>query len=175
MNPHPSPPGRRRTLVLALAAAVACGAAQAEPAKVLKATELRATPAPNADVVANLKTDDVVEISARQGAWANVTAGGVAGWARVMNLRSASAGVAGNGRADFGALFATGSTGATSTTGAKGLTGNDLMNASADFAELGELDGFAATTTDAQAFAGQAPVQPQQVPYLPEGRGGRSR
>jgi hypothetical protein len=152
-------------------AALASGIAFAEPAKVLKATEVRATPAPGGDVVAKLKANDAVDITLRQGAWANIkTAEGIDGWARVLNLRSASAGTGDGGRADFGALFATGSTGATSTTGAKGLNASDLMNASPDGAELAELDGFAATAPDAQGFAAQAPVQARQVAYLPAGR-----
>lgn len=175
MHSFSPPPSRRRALALALAAALASGAVFAESATVLKSTELRAGPAASAEVLGELKAKDTVEVTARQGAWANVkTSAGVAGWARSLNFRgSAVAGAAGSGRADLGALFATGSTGATSTNSAKGLTGNDLMNASPNMSELAELDGFASNSGDARSFAGQAPVQPQQVAYLPEGRGGR--
>lgn len=171
MQARPFLPIRRQALALAVAAVLASGAAIADPAKVLKATELRATPAANAEVVSKLKANDAVEITGRQGAWANVkTAAGVDGWTRVYNLQSASSSTGGEGRADFGALFSTGSTGATSTTGAKGLNGNDLMNASPDMAMLATLDGYASNTGEAQGFASQAPVQAKQVAYLPAGR-----
>lgn len=170
-NPLPS---RRRALFLALAAVVASGAAFAETATVLKNTPLRATPAASADVVAQLKAKDNVDVVSRQGAWANVTAAGVAGWARILDLRSPSAGGASpGGGANLGALFASGSTGATSTTGAKGLSAHDLQNASPNAAELSEMDGFAASPSDAQSFAGQAPVQARKVDYVAAERRGR--
>jgi uncharacterized protein YgiM (DUF1202 family) len=171
----PSPrPVRRRVLVLALAVALGSGVVFAESATVRKSTELRATPAASADVVGELKAQESVDITARQGAWANVkTSAGVAGWARVLNFRSVAAAAATRGGADLGALFATGSTGATSTNSAKGFGSNDLMGASPDMAALSQLDGFAANAGDARSFAGQAPVQPQQVAYLPEGRKSR--
>lgn len=174
---HSFPPlqSRRRTLALAMAAALASGAVFAESATVLKATDLRASPASSAEVLGNLKAKDTVEVTARQGAWANVkTPGGVEGWARSLNFRGqAVAGTGGGGRADLGALFATGATGAASTNSAKGLNGNDLVSASPNMAEMAELDAFASNAADAQSFAGQAPVQQQQVAYLPEDRGGR--
>ena len=130
--------------------------------------------ATSADVVAQLKEKDVVAVAARQGAWANVTTGGgVAGWTRTLNLRSGNPAGSTSGGANLADVFATNSSSPTSTNSAKGLNSNDLMNASPDMAELSELDGFAANANDARSFAGQAPVQPQQVAYLPAGR--RSR
>ena len=175
MSAIPTPPRRRRALAAAVLACVAGGAA-AENATVLRDTEVRATPAATADEVAKLKAKETVDVAARQGVWANVTTpAGVTGWTRILALRMppAAGGANRGGGAALGALFATGSTGATSTTGAKGLSGNDLMQASPDAAELAQLDGFASNDVDARGFAAQAPVTAQQVPYLPEANDGR--
>ena len=144
-SPFP-PPMRRRVLAVAVATVFASGVVFAESATVLKTTEVRATPA---------------------------TTGDVSGWARSLNFRGLAASGGRSGGADLGALFATGSTGATATTGARGLSADDLMTASPDTGELSELDGFASNSGDAAGFAGQVPVQAQQVAYLPQGRSGR--
>ena len=166
-------PLHRQALVAAVLACLAAGA-YAESASVLRKTEVRATPAANADVVAELKAKETIEIAGRQGAWANVkTSAGVDGWTRVLNLTTSSAsGARGANSADLGALFATGSTGATSSTAAKGLSPNDLMQSSPDAMQLAKLDGFASNAGDAQGFAAQAPVTKQSVPYLASGRRG---
>lgn len=161
----------RQALVAAVLACLAAGAS-AQTATVLRKTEVRATPAANADVVAELKAKEAIEIAALQGAWANVkTTAGVVGWTRVMNIATSSPTTGGSsGRTDLGALFAPGSASATSSTGAKGLTPNDLMQASPDAMQLAKLDGFASNTGDAQSFAAQAPVNAQKVDYLAQGR-----
>ena len=174
MSSPPLRPVRRRALALAIAATVASGAVFAEGATVLKATDLRAEAANSAAVSGKLKAKETVDITARQGPWVNVTAAsGESGWARSLNFRGVASASAGSGRADLGALFATGATGAASTNAAKGFNANDLKSASPDMAELAELDRYAADPGDARSFAGQAPVQAQQVAYLPEGRSSR--
>lgn len=173
MPARPNLPLHRQALVAAVFACLAAGA-HAESATVLKKTEVRATPAAAADVVAELKAKETVEIAARQGAWANVkTSSGVDGWTRILNLSTSSpSGARGSGSADLGALFATGSNGATSTTAAKGLSPNDLMQASPDATQLAKLDGYASNAGDAGSFAAQAPVTAQKIPYLASNRRG---
>ena len=118
MHSPPLRPVRRRALALAIAASVASGAVFADAATVLKSTDLRASAATSADVSGKLKAKETVDITARQGAWVNVTsASGASGWARSLNFRGLAASGGRSGGADLGALFATGSTGATATTG----------------------------------------------------------
>ena len=169
---HSLPP-YRQALAAAVFACLAAGA-HAQEATVLKKTEVRATPAATAEVVAQLKAKDTVQMAARQGVWVTVkTSAGVDGWTRVLNLTTTSAsGARGQNSADLGALFSTGSTGATSSTAAKGLSPNDLMQSSPDGMQLAKLDGFASNAGDAQGFAAQAPVTKQNVPYLASGRRG---
>ncbi|KFN51504.1 SH3 domain-containing protein [Arenimonas composti] len=172
-------PFRRRVLVAALAAALVSGVALADSATVLKATDLRAEPNASAPVAGQVKPRDTVEVTAREGAWMNVTtAAGQAGWARMLNFRGVASADADRGSgADVGALFRAGSTGATATTGARALDAEDLRTAAPDTMALAQLDGFASSRDEASSFAGQAPVQAQRVDYLPEPRrsGRRSR
>jgi len=173
-----TPPGpRRRVLALALVAALGAGAVLAETGTVLKDTQLRASPLASADVVAELKAKDNVEITARQGAWAGVkTQAGAEGWARVLNLRTGSAQAAvGGGGDQLASLFLTGSTGTTVSTGVKGLSADQLMSAYANHAEVGLLDGYATSNSDASQFAAEVPLATQQVAYLAEEQRGRRR
>ena len=172
--PRPHPLTRRHALAVALAAALAAGAVFAETGTVLKSTEVREQPLGSAEVLAKLESQDTVEITARQGAWAGVTtSSGVAGWARILNLRTGS-GLPGNdGGNSLVAAFRTGSSGTAVSTGVKGLSGEQLMSASANHADLQLLDGYAADGNQARQFAAQVPLAAQKVAYLEQGKGSR--
>lgn len=171
---HPPRFTRQRLLVLALAAALTAGAALAETGTVLKSTQLRSEPLGSAKVVAELAAKDTVEITARQGAWAGVTnSAGVAGWARILNLRTGS-GLPGNdGGSAMVAAFRTGSSGTAVSTGVKGLSADQLMSASANTADLQLLDTYASNGSQARQFAAQVPLASQKVNYLAEDKRGR--
>lgn len=171
---HPHFPIPRRTLTLAVLATIAAGVALAEPGTVLKATPLRSAPLASSDVVAELKALQAVEITARQGAWAEVTTGaGQEGWARILNLRTGSGQASAVSANELASVFRTGSSGTSVSTGVKGLSAETLMSASANEAEVERLETYAANTTEASQFAAQAPVTSRSVPYLPEERGSR--
>ncbi|TNJ34553.1 hypothetical protein [Arenimonas terrae] len=175
MQSNPRTP-RPHVLALALAGALATGAVLAETGTVLKDSPVLKEPMGSAEVLAQLSARETVEITARQGAWAGVTTpAGVAGWTRVLNLRTGS-GLPGNdGGGSLVAAFRTGSSSNAVSTGVKGLSADQLMNASANTAEVALLDSFAANPGQAQQFAAQAPLSAQKVNYLEEGRGGRRR
>jgi hypothetical protein len=175
MQSNPRTP-RPHVLALALAGALATGAVLAETGTVLKDSPVLSEPMGSAEVLAQLAARETVEITARQGAWAGVTTpAGVAGWTRVLNLRTGS-GLPGNdGGGSLVAAFRTGSSSNAVSTGVKGLSADQLMNASANTAEVALLDSFAANAGQAQQFAAQAPLAAQKVNYLEEGRGGRRR
>lgn len=176
---HPATPPRhpRRTLAIALATVLAAGAAlAAEPGTVLKSTQLRSAPLGSADVVAELKAKQSVQITARQGAWAGVTTdAGQQGWARILNLRTGTGEASGAGAEQLASVFRTGSSGTTVTTGVKGLSAEQLRSASPNYAEVDRLDGFAATSGDARQFADAGELQPQPVDYPKETRRGAGR
>lgn len=165
---------RRRALALATLAALAAGGVFAESGTVLKDTPLRSEPMASASEVGKLKARETIEITARKGAWAGVkTPAGTEGWARILNLRTGSGAAASVSGSQLASVFATGSSGSSVSTGVKGLSANELISASPDAAELAQLDAFAVSTSDASAFAGQVPLQPQRVAYLAEARSGR--
>jgi hypothetical protein len=172
-RPSSTPPSRPRILALALAATLAAGALWAESGTVLKDTPLRSQPLGSADVVAQLRARETVTITQRQGAWAGVTTGaGTQGWARILNLRT-GAGQAGGSGGALASAFLTGSSGTTVSTGVKGLTAASLTAASPDEAELARLDGYAISGDEAQAFAGEVPLDSEGQPYLKAPRAGR--
>lgn len=167
-------PLKRRTLALALLAALAAGAALAESGTVLKATQLRSAPLASSDVVAELRAQQAVDITARQGAWAGVTTGDdQRGWARILNLRTGSGQASAAGANQLASVFRTGSSGTAVSTGVKGLSAAALMSAAADEAEVQRLEAYAANTGQATAFAAQGPLASRPVPYLPEERSSR--
>lgn len=173
-QPLPSHAPKRRTLALALVAAIAAGAAFAEPATVLKSTQLRRAPLASSDVLAELKAKQAVDITARKGAWAGVTTGqGQQGWARILNLRTGSGQVSAAGANQLASVFRTGSSGTSVSTGVKGLSAEQLRSASPDFNEVSELDGFAANAGDARQFASAGQLQEKRVDYLASPRSGR--
>jgi len=142
--------------------------ALAEPATLLKPTELRSQPQGSAAVVTTLKVKDTVDITARKGAWASVkTPDGKSGWVRVLNLRTGSGQRGDAGIGTIASIFKTGSSGNTVSTGVKGLSAEQLQNASPNPAEAARLNTYAATTADARRFANQGKLPSKQVGYLP--------
>ncbi len=162
------PRARRGTQLLGAGALLFAGWAWAETGTLLKDSELRREPLGSAEVIAQLKAKALVEISARKGAWANVSADGSAGWLRLLNLRTGSGEKA---RSGFGALastFATGSSGNAPSTGVKGLNAKTLSKASPNWDEFDKIDGFLAADADAKSFASQGKLQAQTLNYFPE-------
>lgn len=178
MSTRSSPPTRRpgglQGVWLVTGFALITSTVLAEPGVLLKDSELRKEPLGSAEIVKQLEAKDMVDITARQGAWAGVnTEDGVEGWIRILNIRTGSGE---KGRAGFGALastFATGSSGQAVSTGVKGLTANELRSASPNLAEAEALASYASSDADAAAFGQSGQLQSQSIAYLPfnEGKG----
>ncbi|MES2917152.1 MAG: SH3 domain-containing protein [Pseudomonadota bacterium] len=149
-----------------LAALAAAGTASAEPGTLLRDSELRAKPFGDAAVVAALKAKDSIDIVARQGAWAQVKAGGQAGWVRVLNVRTGSGQRGDAGVGQLASVFKTGSSGTTVTTGVKGLSEQKLATAEPAPAEARRLDQYRETEAGARGFARQAKLASQELPFF---------
>ncbi|MDF2446457.1 MAG: hypothetical protein K0S46_1693 [Moraxellaceae bacterium] len=154
----------RRHLLLPLL--LASGFAAAEPGTVLKATELRAKPFGDAEVLDELDAKSTVDIVTRQGAWAQVKAGGKSGWVRLLNLRTGSGQRGDAGAGALASVFKTGSSGNTVTTGVKGLSEEKLKAAEPDPAEAKRLSQYRETEATARGYAKQAKLATQQVGYF---------
>lgn len=147
--------------------------AAAEPASVVRATELKASPATDAAAVAPLAEREKVDALERKGGWVRVKAGsGAEGWVRMLTLRYSGAGE--EKRGDLGIVqlvnvARTGTSGTQVATGVRGLDAEQLANAKPNAAELERLHGYAATSEAAAGFASQGGLKAQRVDYPKEG------
>jgi len=145
----------------------------AEPATVIRATELRNAAATDAAVVAPLAAGAKVDALERKGGWTRVRAeGGAEGWVRMLALRQAGGGAAQQGDSGIVQLLnvaRSGTSGTQVTTGVRGLDAEQLANARPNAAELQKLQGYAAGKDAAASFAASGKLQPQSVGYPKEG------
>jgi len=155
----------RLALLLLLAPALCL----AEPATVVRATELKQQPASDAASVATLAENAKVDALERKGGWTRVKAeGGAEGWVRMLALRYAGAGEAKQGDAGISQILnvaRTGTSGAQVTTGVRGLDAEQLANAKPNAAELKKMDRYAASKEGAEGFAAKGKLSAQQVAY----------
>ena len=141
----------------------------AEAATVIRATELKQSPATDAATAGQLAENAKVDALERQGGWTRVkAAGGAEGWVRMLMLRYEGAGAARQG--DSGIAQAlnvarTGTSGTQVTTGVRGLDADQLANARPNTAELKKLERYSASKDAAAEFAGRGLLRAQQVSY----------
>ena len=143
--------------------------ARAEPATLLRASELKAQPASDAPTVTQLAADAAVDAGERSGGWVRVkTASGAEGWVKMLALKYGGPGVARKG--DTGLTQAinvarTGASGTQVTTGVRGLDETDIQAARPNPAELKKLEGYAASKQNSASFAEGGKLQAQRVEY----------
>ncbi|MDP2227075.1 MAG: SH3 domain-containing protein [Moraxellaceae bacterium] len=142
--------------------------ALAEPGTLLRDSSLLAKPAASATVVSQLPAQSSVDITARQGAWANVkTPDGKSGWVRVLNVRTGSGQRGDAGIGAVASVFKTGSSGNTVSTGVKGLSAEELAAATPNPAEAAKLEPLMVDDTRARQFATQGKLAAQTLEFLP--------
>ena len=143
--------------------------ALAEPATVIRATELKQSPATDAASVAPLAENARVDALERKGGWTRVKAeGGAEGWVRMLALRYAGAGEAKQGDAGISQILnvaRTGTSGAQVATGVRGLDAEQLANAKPNAAELKKMERYAASRDGAEGFAAKGKLSAQRVDY----------
>jgi hypothetical protein len=141
----------------------------AEPATVVRATELKQSPATDAATLAPLAESAKVQALERKGGWTRVkTEAGAEGWVRMLTLRYAGAGEAKSGDSGIVQLLnvaRSGTSGTQVATGVRGLDAELLANAKPNAAELEKLQGYAAPKEVAVQFAERGPLQAQRVEY----------
>jgi hypothetical protein len=142
--------------------------AAAEPATLLRATDLKQEPATDAATVARLPENAAVEALERKGGWTRIKAGAAEGWVRMLSLRFGGPGEAKKGDSGLTQLFnvaRTGTSGTQVTTGARGLDADQLANAQPNPAELARMAGFAADAEAAASFAAKGKLSATAVEY----------
>lgn len=140
----------------------------ADPATLIRATELKRAPATDAETVAELAADSAVEALERQGGWTRVKAEKGEGWVKMLALRYGGSGAAKKGDSGMTQLFnvaRTGSSGTQVTTGVRGLDEQQLANAQPNAAELAKMNRFAAQPDAAAAFAAKGKLSAKPVAY----------
>ena len=102
----------RFLLLLVFLLPIACAA---EPATVIKATELKQAPATDAPTVAQLAENTAVDALERKGGWTRVKAAGGEGWVKMLSLRYGAPGTARAGDSGVSQLFNVARTGTSGT------------------------------------------------------------
>jgi flagellar basal body rod protein FlgF len=160
-----------RTLASLLAALFLCAPALclAEAATVIRATELKQSPATDAASAGQLAENARVDALERQGGWTRVkAAGGTEGWVRMLALRYDGGSTAKQGESGIAqalSIARTGTSGTQVTTGVRGLDAEQITNARPNTAELKKLERYSASKDAAAAFAERGHLHAQQVSY----------
>jgi len=141
----------------------------AEPATLVRASDVKAQPATDAATVTQLAADAAVDAGERSGGWVRVkTQAGAEGWMKMLALRYGGPGVAKRG--DSGLAQAvnvarTGASGTQVTTGVRGLDETDINAAKPNPAELKKLEGYAESKEASSRFAESGKLKAQRVEY----------
>lgn len=140
----------------------------AEPATVIRATELKREPATDSATVASLAENTGVEALERKGGWTRVKAGNDEGWVRMLALRFGGTTAPKPGATGLTQIFnvaRTGTSGTQVTTGVRGLDAEQIAAAQPNPAELAKLEQFAADRSAAETFAAQGKLAARPVEY----------
>src|SRR5690242_4732312 len=139
----------------------------ADPATLIRAADLKRTPASDAETVSQLPAGSAVDAREREGGWTRVKAAAGEGWVKMLALRYETGG-AKSGDSGVKQLFnvaRTGSSGTQVTTGVRGLDEQQLANAQPNKAELAKMSRFAVPADAAAAFASKGHLAAQAVAY----------
>jgi Bacterial SH3 domain len=142
--------------------------ALAEPATVIRATDLKQEPASDSATVAALAEQTAVEVLERKSGWTRVKTGDGEGWVRMLSLRFGATAAAKPGASGVSQLFnvaRTGTSGTQVTTGVRGLDAEQIANAQPNPAELAKLEKFATDRDAAAGFAAQGKLSATPVDY----------
>jgi hypothetical protein len=143
-------------------------AALAEPATVLRPTDLKQQPATDAATVATLAENTAVDALERKGGWTRIKAPAGEGWVRMLALRFGAGAPAKAGSSGLTQLFnvaRTGTSGTQVTTGVRGLEADQIAAAQPNAAELAKLEGFAADRAAAEKFAVEGKLAAKALDY----------
>jgi hypothetical protein len=146
----------------------------AEPAVTLRQFDLKQQPAADAKAVATVTSGTVVDVVKREGAWVQLKAGSDTGWTKLFDVRMGtgattaapapkSSGISGIAQT---LNLATGKRDSSVTTGVRGLDEQMLKKAQPNPQEGANLDGYASTPDQAQAFAKAGKLTPRTVALL---------
>lgn len=142
-----------------------------DPGVVVRSCQVMSEPFKDARSVTSLKEGDTVEILKRKGGWLQVSGKGKTGWVRMLYIRRGESGTQASATTEASRVLglATGRAGGgnvVAATGVRGLDEENLKEAVFNEKELRTLKTFAASGKVAKAFAKEAGLKSQQVPYI---------
>lgn len=144
----------------------------AETGYTLKATELKAQPFLDAELVTTIAEKVQVEIITRQGAWMQVkTKEQQQGWVRMLSVRLGSPDQKPQGGGNLLSSIVAASrptTTATVTTGVRGFSEEDLAKAAPNAAEVAKMKGYSIDAAEAMQFAEGGKLAAREVAYFDE-------
>ena len=139
---------------------------QAEPATLLRATELKKEPATDAATVAQLPENAAVDALERKGGWTRIKSAQGEGWVKMLALRYGAGARGGDsGVSQAFNVARTGSSGTQVTTGVRGLDDEKIATAQPNAAELRKMEGFAVPAAASAEFAERGQLKRQTVSY----------
>jgi hypothetical protein len=159
----------RRFHALILALTLVAPAVCAEPATTIRAVDLKARAASDAKTVASLPVNTSVDLVRREGAWVQLRSGKDLGWAKLFDVRLASANTGpAKGGGNLGEVLglASGQRGASVTTGVRGLDEDMLRRAQPNQAEFEKLASYAPAKEQVDAFLKAGNLQTRAVDLL---------
>lgn len=142
--------------------------AYAEPATVIRATDLKQEPATDAATVASIAENTAVDALERKGGWTRIKAPAGEGWVRMLALRFGTSATVKAGSSGLTQLFnvaRTGTSGTQVTTGVRGLEADQIASAQPNPAELAKLERFAADRAAAEKFAADGNLAAKALDY----------
>lgn len=160
-----------RKIILGLACMLTVNSAIADPAVVVRTSQLKDKPLLEAKVITEIAGGTAVDLLANEGGWSKIkTAQGKTGYVRLLNVRPSgeSNKSALSGLDKLGNVVRTGSTGAVATTGVKGITKDDIAKSTPNHNEVRQMEQYSASAADARQFAQSAKIVEQSVAYLEE-------
>ena len=141
----------------------------AEPATLVRASDLKAQPASDAATLTQLAAEAPVDAGERNGGWVRVkTQSGAEGWVKMLVLRYGGPGVAkrgDNGLTQAINVARSGASGTQVTTGVRGLDETDINTARPNPAELKRLEGYAESKDASSRFAESGKLKAQRIEY----------
>lgn len=156
---------RTAAILIGLVLSVPVWAAQGS---LLRAENLRAAPAVDAPIVAELAQGTAVDVVGRQGGWMKVRSGTKTGWVRLLSVRPGRAGERGVGLEEVAGLVARrpDASRVVSVAGVRGLSEENLKTAKFNAQQLEKLDSYAVSAEAARAFAAEQGLYARQVAQL---------
>lgn len=159
----------RKIILPGLMLALASSQLHAEPATVVRSSQLRSKPFVDAPLLSTIAEGESVDLISNEGGWSKIkVADGKIGFIRLLNVRPTKAGNS-NTLADInklGNVVRTGSTGAVATTGVKGITKDDIAKSEPNPAEVKLMESYATSTSDARKAAKSVKLAEQVIPFI---------